>query len=96
MAGKDWTTPIDYGAKTLTMEDIKKAIAAADRNYVESVRRETEAYLAFIDAIPDDYKDNDELRAMAHLVAWSQTSPMHPNDARRLRARYEHIINGGT
>lgn len=62
---------------------------------IDRITRETDAFVAFLDAVPERFREHSEIRGIASIVAWSQTQPMHPRDKDALQKRYDEIVNGG-
>lgn len=71
---------------------LNKAVEQIEEQHRDRIQRETDAFRRFMDAVPAEHRDNKEIRAMALVVAASQSSPVHPRQKERLQARYREII----
>ena len=78
----------------VTEADIRRAMEIL-RDGEDRLRlAEAEAYIGFMNTVPEAFKDHPEIQTIATIVMHSQRNPLHPSHAEKLRRRYEQIVNG--
>lgn len=87
------TAPDAPVSAPLTRESLEAVFEQMrDQDYARE-REAAEAYRAFIDATPEQFRTHPTIVQLATIAAHSQINPIHPRHLEAIKRAYDEVVN---